>query len=340
MKILFLNLYSGKVERGAESFAHELANRLSRNHSVTFNKGDSSFLPKNKFSGSIIGQLRKRLFLDRAALEVLFFTLKQISHIGNSNYDVITPLNGFWQVLILKLLQPFKHFKIIITGHSGPGWDERWNLYLKPNYFVSTTKPTLEWAKKTCPWTDSVLIPYGIDPKKFKSKPAKLNLKPPIILCPSALVPYKRVDLAIKAVAKLKSTSLLVLGKGPLKNELNSLGKKLLGKRFLIDAVPYSQMPSYYATASVITLPSDPQENSPMVFLESLAAGKTVVVTDAPRTRWALGQAGSYTNPQDIDQYAKALKYALTHKPKHTYSELEKFSWPKVVAAYHKLFLN
>lgn len=335
MNLLFLNLYSGRVERGAESFTHDLATRLEPHHKVIFLKGQSTRMPTSQFSGSIVSHLSKRIFLDKPAREVLFFTAKHLPHILRSNYQVIFPLNGFWQVLLLKLIQPIKRFKIIVIGNSGPGWDERFNLYLHPNWFVATTRPTLTWAQKTCPWTKSILIPYAINPQHWHSKPTNLNLCRPVILCPSALVPYKRVDLAIKAVAQLKQGSLLVLGKGPLKCQLIKLGKQLLGSRFKLTSTAHIHMPAYYQACDLVTLPSDPQENSPMVFLEALAVRKPIVTTDSPRNRWMLGHSAVYTDPANTLKYSQALQLALNCKPNA--SALRKFTWQKILSQYQKL---
>jgi len=336
MQILFLNLYSGRVERGAESFTHQLAHKLSTHHQVNFIKGASADLPHSQFSGSILDRLLKRCFLDLPGRQVLHFSLSQARHIASSHYQLIVPLNGFWQLLILKLLQPFKGYKIVVIGNSGPGWDERWNLYLHPNAFIATTKPALDWARHTCPWTKSVLIPYAIDTKPFKTSPTKLNLPKPIILCPAALVPYKRIDLAIQAVSKLPQGSLLVLGKGPLRAQLSRLGRKLLPSRFKLISVSHNLMPSYYQAASVITLPSLSQENSPMVFLEALAAGRMVVTTKSPRHQWMLGPAGIFVDPVDTDQYSHALNQALQSHIS-TASALKKFTWSNVLTSYINL---
>lgn len=347
MHIVFLNLYSGSVERGAESFAHALAGKLEdQGHRVTFVKGGGDQIPVDGFRGSLLQKILKRFFLDRAGRAVLGFSLKQVRQIWRGDFDVIIPMNGFWQVLILKFLQPFKRYKIIITGHSGPGWDERWNLYLKPDVFVASTGPMLEWAKRTCGWTKVVLIPYGIDEdwgkvvlvRKLEStiENSVKKLKGPIILCPSALVPYKRVDLAIRAVAKLRQGSLVVVGKGELEGELQKLGKDLLPGRFLLTSVSYEQMPLLYQRADLVTLPSSPQENSPMVFVEALVCGKKVVATDAPRVRWALEDAGFYVDPENIEEYASTIQTALKTKI-DTSKALEKFLWENVIGEYEKI---
>lgn len=334
MKIAFLNLYSGINNRGAESFSHELANRLRKNHEVKILRGVDYKTPI--FQPTHTGSILKLLFLDRAALSVLIFTLKIFSELWRGNYDWLVPMNGFWQVLLCKLV--FKS-KILITGHSGPGWDEKWNLWFKPDVFVATTEPTAKWAKKISPWTKVVTIPYGIDIEKFaKAKPVSLNLEGPIILCPAASVEYKRVDLTIKAVAKMNNASLLYLGSGPLLPELKVSGEKSLGNRFLNLAVPYEEMPKYYAACDLVTLPSSSQENSPMVFLEAMAAGKLTVTTDTSRARWILGEAGVFVDPADVSAYSRALEEALRiNDLKRVSSQADKYSWNKIIIDYDRL---
>ncbi len=361
MKILFLNIYSGINRRGAESFTNELANRLGRNNSVTlFQAGNQSSKqtveiktfnmnvqqPQETLPDSRIGKVQKRLFLDSANRSVLLFTLKTIPLILRSAFELLIPINGFWQLLLLKLFQPFKRYKILVIGNSGPGWDERFNLYLKPDVFVATTEPSAAWAKKIAPWTSVEYIPYAIDKNIFSdAEKVNLNLSEPIILCPSALVTYKRVELAIKAVAHLNRGSLLVLGQGPLKEDLEKKGKQLLGKRFRLMSVPYNEMPKYYKACQLVTLPSSPQENSPMVFLESLAAGKLVVTTDNPRSRWMLEGAGFYCNPEDVDDYALSIERALNEnnsvEAKRNIKDARmKFNWEKVVSKYEFIIIK
>lgn len=336
MRIAFLNLYSGVNNRGAESFAHKLGLLLiAKGYQVDFYTGKQVEAQIIQPEHNVKNPL-KRLFLDPPSLAVLFFTLKILPRLWKKKYDWIIPMNSFWQVLLCKI---FLRSKVLITGHSGPGWDERWNLYLKPDFFVATTEPTAQWARKICWWTKVVTIPYGIEIRQWaKAKPAKLDLEKPIILCPAAAVEYKRVDLAIYAVAKLKNGSLLYFGTGPLLSPLKSLGEKLLGKRFLNLAIPYEEMPKYYAACDLVTLPSSSQENSPMTFLEAMAAGKMTVVTNAPRPRWILGQAGIYVDPTDANAYAAAIQQATAFKDKKVIAlQAQKYSWDKIIGEYEKL---
>lgn len=313
MKIAFLNIYRNN-NRGAESFTEDLAKFLSAKNEVAWFGPDKNtwiVQPVEKTN------LLKRFFLDPASLSVLVFTLKLLPKLIKENPDVVIPMNGFWQLLLVKLLGK----KTIVTGHSGPFWDERWNLYLKPDVFVATTEPTAAWAKKTCPWAKVVTIPYGIDIEKFKTaKPVKLNLTRPIILCPAAAVPYKRVHLAKQAVSHLHKGTLLHIGQGA---------------NF---TVPHVQMPKYYAACDAVTLPSSSQENSPMVFLEAMAAGKTTVTTDTPRTRWILGDAGIFVDPENIEDYSQALEKRIDKKI--IAEQAKKYSWVKIIKEYEELLVS
>lgn len=337
MKIAFLNIYSGINNRGAEIFIHELAARLGKKNEVEIIKAEPhTWVVQPENTTSIL----KRFFLDSASISVLIFTIKILPKLWANKFDILIPVNGFWQVLLCKIMTLFRGGKVVITSHSGPFWDERWNLYLKPDAFVATTEPTANWAKKTSPWTRVIPIPYGIDLAKFARVPlAKLKLKKPIILCPAAAVQYKRVDLAIKAVSKINNVSLLHLGSGPEIDKLNAIGKALLSDRHQSISVQADEMPKYYAACDLVTLPSASQENSPMVFLEAMAAHKFVVATDAPRPRWMLGPAGVFVDPENIEEYANALKIALEKKwGKEQQDQLEKFSWDKIVTQYENLF--
>lgn len=348
MKIVIFNLYSGINNRGAESFIHELAARLGKNDKVVLISGGEVNIAKVNVINiePVVYQpthdardLIKHLFLDKASFSVLLFTLKSILILIREKPDWVIPINGFWQVVICKILSLFLRFKILITGHSGPGWDERWNLWLTPDVFVATTEPTGKWAKKIAPWVRVEVIPYGVDIDKFKNaKPVNLNLEKPIILCPAAAVPYKRVDLAIKAVAKLDKGSLVHLGGGSLNHELRIMGDKLLGKdRFLSTVVSNVEMPGYFAVCDVVTLPSEPQENSPMVFLEAMAAGKLLVVTDTPRNRWIIGDNGFYIDPTNINDYYQQLARAHIKKHFNYEKDLKKFLWIDVVNNYKRV---
>jgi glycosyltransferase involved in cell wall biosynthesis len=304
LKIVFLNKYQGKVNRGAETFVAALSKRLSRNYNV-----------------DVISKINYR--------KILF-----------GKYDVIIPTNGREQVFFIRIICWLTGAKMIVSGQSGPGADDKWNLLCMPDAFVGLTDYQKNWAKKFNPLVNVVKISNGVDLDKFspKVKPTKVNLKHPIILSVGALEEGKRLDLIIKAVAKTEA-SLLLIGKGKLESELNQMGKELLGDRFQIMSFSFDEMPDVYTACDLFTYPTVPWESFGIVMAEAMASGLPVVATDDPIRREIVGGAGLFVDPENTDLYAQNLQKALNKKwgnlPR---KQAEKFSWDEIAKKYEKLF--
>jgi len=354
VKIAFLTLYSGYVDRGVETFIKEVGNRLAKRHEVwVFQAGKPTGKEEYKVkqiklkidwdNRDVIGSLKRKLFLDYWSRLILLFSLHCWSTLRKEKFDVIVPTDGGWEKPICWLLKILAKTRIIVTGQSGPGYDDRWNLFWRPDVFVALSSKAENWAKKVGWGVRIVKIPNGVDIKKFSPQiePKKINLEPPVILCASALVPSKRIDLTIEAVAKLKDTSLLVVGDGEIKEELEQLGKKLLGKRFLLTKAKYEEMPTYYRAANLFTMVSFSSEAFGIVYVEAMASGLPVVATDDESRREIIDEAGFLVNPENLEEYAqtleKALKIDFGGKPRQ---QAQKFSWDKIASQYEEIMLK
>jgi len=302
MKIAIINRYQNKVNRGAETFVSELAKRLSKNHEVEVS---------NKIN----------------------FAKK---------YDVIIPTNGRSQVFIVRLLTWLTGAKMIVSGQSGIGLDDRLNLYSFPDYFVGLSDFAVNWAKKINPFVKVTKIQNGVDLNKFDDKKVntkKINQK--TVLAVGAFTENKRHDLTIKAVSKLKDVKLVIAGGGgDKKQEIIDLGFKILGKdRFEIIETTNEKMPEVYNKASLLVFPTVPWESFGIVLVEAMASGLPVVATDDPIRREIVGDAGLFVDPTDTDAYAKAIEKALNtnwgDKPR---KQVEKFSWDIIAGKYEELF--
>lgn len=302
MKIAFLNKYQNKVFRGAETFIYELSRRLSKNHQV-----------------DVISNIN------------YFELLKK-------RYDIVIPTNGRLQAFIVRKITWLTGKKMIISGQSGKGFDDRLNLYAFPDIFVTISTKALNWAKKVNPFVKSVYIPNGVDLEKFHPATKKENNR--TVLCVGAFSKEKRIDLAIKAAAKLDGVNLIVAGGGgDRKKKIEKLGHDLLGGRFRIMSVPFEKMPEVYRMADVFTLPSWTHESFGNVIVEAMATNLPVVTTDDPIRREIVGDAGILVDPTNIEEYAKALQKGLDaawgDKPRR---QAEKFSWDKIAEEYEELF--
>jgi len=307
MKIAILNKYQNKVFRGAETFVYELGKRLSKKHTVDIVADVNYF-----------GLLREK-------------------------YDIIIPTNGRFQVILVRIISWLTGAKMIVSGQSGMGWDDIVNLYSFPDAFVALSKKAMNWAKSVNPNVKVLYIPNGVDLDKFKpgGKAYKTGFKKPVVLCGGAFTAQKRMNLSIKAVAKLPDVSLLMVGGGgELRSELKRYGEKVLGKdRFKILTVPFDQMPEVYRAADVFTLPSRPSESFGNVLVEAMATNLPVIATDDPVRSGIVGEAGVLVDPTDTSAFAKAIKSALGKKwgtvPR---TQAEKFSWDSIAKKYEDLF--
>lgn len=344
--IAILSYYSGTVERGVETFVFEISKRLSKKHKITIFQAGSRINNSNirtyqikanaKQPISTINPLAK-IYLDWQSLKILLFTLKSVPKIIKGKYDILIPLNGGWQVVVCKILSPMIKYKIMITGQAGIGSDDAWNIFFHPNLFIALTKAQANWAKKLTNEVKISNIPNGVDLSRFHSKinAKKVNLARPIVVCASALVPYKRIELTIRAVAKA-NLSLLLLGDGQDRGHLDTLGKRLLKNRYLRLTVPYSEMPHYYRAGDVFTLVSNTEAfgNS---YIEALACNLPVVATNDESRSEIVGDAGILTTPEDIKTYARDLQIAINSNYRNKpYNQALKFSWNKIAALYDK----
>lgn len=310
MKVLFLSRYQNAVNRGAETFVFELSKRLSKNFQVD-------------------------ILTDKDA--------DDIYKIVKGNYDVVIPMNGRMQSLKTSLARIIGEYKLLITGQSGIGRDDIWNILLKPDVFVALTEYQKQWAKKWAWGSKLVKIPNGIDLEKFSPKGNKveLDLERPIILSVGALFWYKYHDRVIEAIAKMPRGSLLIVGDGPEKNKLESLGQRLLNKRFKIIKVNYKDIPAVYRSCDLFTLPSWDREAFGIVYLEAMASGLGVVAPDDSIRHEIIGDAGLFVEVTNPQKYALAIENALKTDWKiKARIQVAKFSWDKVAKQYEDLLEN
>ncbi|OGM19373.1 hypothetical protein A2685_02010 [Candidatus Woesebacteria bacterium RIFCSPHIGHO2_01_FULL_37_10] len=352
MKIAILSFYSGLNERGVERWVLELATKLSKCNQVKVfqnNKNQKS----NKYNIESAGvdfdpeikerklDITRRAFLHYQGRKIAQFTIKIFPKLWIQNYDLIISTDGGWESAFVRILTWLKGKKMVIVGHSGIGWDDLNNLYCFPDVFVALSSKALRWAKKINTFVKSVYIPDGVDLNMFNKTGEKveIGLPKPIILMVGAPEKGKRMELAINAVAKLKDPSLLILGGGYNEKNIRMVGKTKLGKRFLMKKVEFNEIPKYYRSCSLFTLPSWENEAFGMVYIEAMASGLPVVATDDELRREIIGEAGILVNPTDLDAYSTALQKALeTAWHDKPVIQAKKFSWDFVVGEYEKLF--
>ena len=150
------------------------------------------------------------------------------------------------------------------------------------------TAAQLEGYRHKC-----VVVPYGIALDSFSATPAvkaraerwRLDVGPsPLLLFVGRLVPYKGVDVLIRAMPAFEGR-LAVVGDGPLRDTLEQLAVEVgvaARVRFL-GVLADDEVVALYHACDAFVLPSVTKaEAFGMVQLEAMACGKPVISTDLP----------------------------------------------------------
>ncbi len=146
---------------------------------------------------------------------------------------------------------------------------------------------------------ESEVLHPPVDVDKFRIKTGKGDY----FLIISALVPYKKVDLAVKVCTK-RNWPLVVVGKGSEEKKLKSIaGPTISFKGWVSD----EEMPQYYDKAKALLFPG--KEDFGIVPVESMASGCPVI---------AFGKGGVLDSAEDgktgvffFEQTEKALEEAM-----------------------------
>ena len=240
LKIAFLCTGFGVVNRGVETYVLELSKRLQNKFDVEVLSGDDA---------------------------------NSLDKIINGKYDLVIPTNGRIQALKAALGKAFEGYKTLISGQSGIGKDDIWNIFITaPDVYVALTDFEAEWARKWVWKTKIVKIHNGVDLRRFTpyGEKIKLDLPEPVILSVGALEWYKHHERTIKALSYLDQGSLLIIGSGSQEEELQKIGKDLR-ERFKVVKVSFKDIDKYYRSADLFVLPSWNREAFGIVYVEAMA---------------------------------------------------------------------
>ena len=97
-------------------------------------------------------------------------------------------------------------------------------------------------------------------------------LKEKYFLAVSRLLPYKSVDIAVRAFKDLPEENLIIVGGGPEKNYLKKIAPKNV---FFVGQIPFEKTIPYYAFAQALIFPQE--EDFGMAAVEALSCGVPVI---------------------------------------------------------------
>jgi len=137
------------------------------------------------------------------------------------------------------------------------------------------------------------LAPYAVDNEFFVSETNRWGIKKqdiklelgipfelPVILCVAGMVNKKRQEDLVRAMANLNTPARLILvGDGPLLEQMQAVCQSWLPETILVGFVNQSQLPRYYAIADIFVLPSLWEEFG-LVINEAMCAGLPIITTN------------------------------------------------------------
>ena len=222
---------------------------------------------------------------------------------------------------------------LVIWYHSEvvrPRW--RYHAFYHP--FVSTalrrasriivSSPALkEHAKALAPYRDrTVVVPFGLPAPSFvpsldpSISKVRERWSGPIVLFVGRLVPYKGVDVLLRAMTDIRAAAVIV-GDGPLRAALDRQASKLgvSDRVFFLGSLPEDTLARWYQHCDLVALPSTTRaEAFGLVQLEAMARAKPVVSTRLESgVPWVNqnGRTGLTVPPNDPDALRDAIQQIL-----------------------------
>lgn len=176
-----------------------------------------------------------------------------------------------------------------------------------------------DWYARLVPSASPRLhvIHCGVETSGPVDLPPETEDAPLRVLCVARLVPKKGIDLLVRALARCDlDWRLDVAGDGPERAALDALVRELgVGARVRMHgAVPYTRVSELMREATVFALPCrvDPngdRDGIPVVLMEAMVAGRSVVAGDLPSLRDLVRpeETGLLVPPGDVDALREAL---------------------------------
>jgi len=260
------------------------------------------------------------------------------AHLRRANADVmIVHEPNPWALLSLLFARPRMPFAIWFHSDVVRPWLQYRLFYApvaRPAYdraarFVVSSPVLAEASAMLTPYADRIaVIPFGIDAGAWEATAAirqraadlQVAAGRPIVLFVGRLVPYKGVDVLIKAAAPLP-VQVVIAGEGPMGDVWKRAATAHRDRAIVDFPGPLSDddVKAWLHAADVLVLPSiTPAEAFGVVQLEAMASGTPVISTRvASGVSWVNrdNETGFVVPPGDVVALRRALERLLADPP-------------------------
>lgn len=262
--------------------------------------------------------------------------------------DVIDSYYIFPDGIAAALLGKLLNKPVILTAYGS-------DVNVIPSYYLP--RQMIRWA---CGQADAVttvcealkesLVAVGVDPRKvhvirhgvdlqlFKPSGRREALRQRFgfnrrtLLTVGHLIELKGHHIVIEALEHLPDTDVVIVGHGPMEQELEDLARRrgLEDRVRLLGHVSQEHLPAYYEAADALVLASS-REGIANVLVEALACGTPVVTTRVGGAAEVITSpvAGRLVSARTPEAVAEALDDLFQHMPQrgHTRHFAERFTW-------------
>lgn len=313
---------------GAEAHLHEIFGRLvTRGHEVTLLVSGWDGAPRvewvdgmevhrvaGRHTYNVVAPLYYRAQLRRRPFDLVIEDLNKV--------PLFTP---FWVHSPLVLLVHHLFGGTAFQEASWPVAAATW-LLERPIGRVYDDVPVEAVSRSTAddlvgrgiPEQNITIIPNGVDLEFYSPDPGEPRFTEPTLLYLGRLKRYKRVDLILRALARLREfgvqARLIIAGQGDARPELERLRDRL-GLEGVVEMpgfVSDEAKRTYFRRAWVHLLTS-PKEGWGITNLEAAACGTPTIASDSPGLRDSVvdGETGFLVPHGDIDALASRLRLLI-----------------------------
>ena len=363
MKIsIFVSLFPPKRLGGTEIATFNIAKYLSKKHEVhVFTKLDEGLPKESSLEGFYVHRIPWRQI---RFLGGLLFWINAYRLLKRTKSDIIHAQNigiGRFVYLLNKSLK--KPYVIWARGSDVDSLftdkkvDALKKGLKKADAVISLTDDMKDKIKKACD-REIFVIPNGIDLEQFKGLSKKdlrkkfgLNKTDKTILYVGTLRPVKGLTYLIRAMKTIddKDAKLLLVGRGPDRENLEELVKKLKIEKSVkfVGRVPNKDVFEYMCASDVLVLPSL-SEGFPNVILEAMASGLPVVTTNVGGLPEIVKDNvnGFLVDLENSEQLSEKLSLLLKNDAlrrtisKNNLNEAKKYSWESVIDQLEKVYFK
>jgi len=172
------------------------------------------------------------------------------------------------------------------------------------------------------PAENITIIPNGVDTEFYHPSPEGDRFPEPTLLYLGRLKRYKRIDLIIHALARLREEGtearLIIAGKGDAEPALRELiGELGLDERVEMPGFVSEEEKRGYFQRSWVHLLTSPKEGWGITNIEAAASGTPTVASDSPGLRDSVvdGQTGFLVPHGDIDALTQKIRVMIEDRP-------------------------